>query len=575
MSETQPIDRVIRFRLLPETRARANMLAQLAGANRFVWNAALARNETLFRARNEAMKAAGWDGEPETRKEFSERFEQDALRDAGWDGDPETRKHFYKLVDRAKFPKPDYNRNGLANWFSAFRPSVADEQGRAWLKDLPSHSVRATLRDMSDAYKSAFDGTRGFPKFKSRNKRGRRVDGFWIDDPSLENGMILIPRAHTPKDEPARPKVRMKIRRRGKSPYDGFRVKRARIVLDGKKWFVFLWYEIPKGAKRPDGAPVCEPPKRKRETIGIDRNTVKHGAALSAPIKLPDGEVVSKTAIPQRILMLEQRRRRYQRMMSRKADAALRAVGWKGEGKNRRAYEGILKKKHREEKALQRENGTRPSRRIVRFGESQYSVRYAIAAERAAKTAAKIRRIRENWAHQAARSVARTAGIVGLEDLPTQAMTKSAKGDIENPGKGVRQKAGLNAAILAAGWGALKRALEYKCGEVVTIPPRDTSRRCNECGKINESLTLDTRAWTCAKCGTTHDRDINAAMNIAKIACAEAETSGAILARGHGASARGGRPPPRNRRSNPAGKRREVRPPPSILDGPERAKREQ
>lgn len=47
------VERVVRFRLLPETRARAGMLAQLAGANRFVWNAALARNQQLYRARNE------------------------------------------------------------------------------------------------------------------------------------------------------------------------------------------------------------------------------------------------------------------------------------------------------------------------------------------------------------------------------------------------------------------------------------------------------------------------------------------------------------------------------------------
>ena len=46
------VDRVVRHRLLPETRQRANTLAQLAGASRFVWNAALARNEELSRARH-------------------------------------------------------------------------------------------------------------------------------------------------------------------------------------------------------------------------------------------------------------------------------------------------------------------------------------------------------------------------------------------------------------------------------------------------------------------------------------------------------------------------------------------
>ena len=530
-------NRVVRFRLLPETPGRANLLAQLAGANRFVWNAALARNEELFRARNQALKAAGWDGETKTRKDFD------------------------KLADPAEFPKPDTHKFGLIKWFSAFRPGVA------WLNDLPSHAVRATLKDLGQAYKDAFaDPQRGFPKFKSRNKKGRRADGFWIDEPSLKDGAILIPRAQTPKGEPNRPPVRMKLRRRGKSPYDGLRVKRARVVLDGKKWFVFLWYEVP--------AEVCESPVRNREVIGVDLNTARHGAALSAPIVLPDGEVADKSVLPKKLEALEKRRRRYQRMMSRKVDAALRAVGWNGRAKNRRAYEGILKKKHREEKARRREAGEKPSKREIRYGESQYGIRHAIAAGRAAKAAAAQRGIRGDWAHQTARALARTAEVVGLEDLKTKNLTRSAKGDAENPGKNVRQKAGLNRAILGAGWGALRRALEYKCGEVKTINPANTTRRCHSCGEVNETLTLGVRAWKCPKCGAAHDRDGNAAKNIANIACAGAETPGAILARGHGASARGGRPPPPTRR-NSAGTRREVRSPPSILDGPERAKREQ
>ena len=41
-----------------------------------------------------------------------------------------------------------------------------------------------------------------------------------------------------------------------------------------------------------------------------------------------------------------------------------------------------------------------------------------------------------------------------------------------------------------------------------------SSKTCNECGHINEDLELKDRTWTCTKCNTTHDRDINAAKNI-------------------------------------------------------------
>ena len=41
-----------------------------------------------------------------------------------------------------------------------------------------------------------------------------------------------------------------------------------------------------------------------------------------------------------------------------------------------------------------------------------------------------------------------------------------------------------------------------------------SSKTCSNCGYINKELTLKDRTWTCVKCNTTHDRDINAAINI-------------------------------------------------------------
>ena len=98
-------------------------------------------------------------------------------------------------------------------------------------------------------------------------------------------------------------------------------------------------------------------------------------------------------------------------------------------------------------------------------------------------------------------------------------MTASAKGDREQPGKQVRQKAGLNRAILDVAFSELARQIEYKAewyGRTVLKVDRfyPSSKTCSACGHRLDELRLDVREWTCPKCGIEHDRDINAARNI-------------------------------------------------------------
>jgi putative transposase len=61
--------------------------------------------------------------------------------------------------------------------------------------------------------------------------------------------------------------------------------------------------------------------------------------------------------------------------------------------------------------------------------------------------------------------------------------------------------------------------LEYKAalyGRDLQVVSRwlPSSKRCNSCGTTLESLPLKVRRWTCQHCGTDHDRDVNAALNI-------------------------------------------------------------
>ncbi len=63
------------------------------------------------------------------------------------------------------------------------------------------------------------------------------------------------------------------------------------------------------------------------------------------------------------------------------------------------------------------------------------------------------------------------------------------------------------------------KILEYKCQKHKRHLKKvgqwtATTKPCSDCGFHNETLTLDNRQWTCPACGSHHDRDINAAINI-------------------------------------------------------------
>jgi putative transposase len=88
--------------------------------------------------------------------------------------------------------------------------------------------------------------------------------------------------------------------------------------------------------------------------------------------------------------------------------------------------------------------------------------------------------------------------------------------------KGMIKNHCLAKSISDVGWSMFTTMLQYKCDwygvnllKVNRFYP--SSKTCNKCGSINKDLTLKDREWTCSKCNTTHDRDINAAINIKKM----------------------------------------------------------
>ena len=137
-----------------------------------------------------------------------------------------------------------------------------------------------------------------------------------------------------------------------------------------------------------------------------------------------------------------------------------------------------------------------------------------------AKVSRKIANIRKNWIHQTTREIAGKCGTVIVEDLKVKNMTASAKGTIENPGKNVKQKAGLNRAMQDTALGELRRNLEYKCGRLIEVNPAYTSQTCSECGHVDKENRKTQARFLCVSCGFASNADTNAAMNIRRLGMA-------------------------------------------------------
>ena len=120
-----------------------------------------------------------------------------------------------------------------------------------------------------------------------------------------------------------------------------------------------------------------------------------------------------------------------------------------------------------------------------------------------AKAQRKVANKRHEHLHKLTTKLVKTYDVIVLEDLKVKNMLKNHK---------------LAKAISNASWATFVRYLRYKCewyGKLfILVPPHYTSRICHQCGWDSGKKPLDVREWTCPHCHETHDRDINAAINI-------------------------------------------------------------
>lgn len=122
-----------------------------------------------------------------------------------------------------------------------------------------------------------------------------------------------------------------------------------------------------------------------------------------------------------------------------------------------------------------------------------------------AKLHARIRCIRQDALHQLTTDLTKRFKHIGIEDLNVKGMLKNRK---------------LSRSIADMGFFEFKRQLQYKSewyGAEVILADRwfPSSKLCSACGHKNDALKLSIRKWVCQNCYTQHDRDLNAAINLA------------------------------------------------------------
>lgn len=129
----------------------------------------------------------------------------------------------------------------------------------------------------------------------------------------------------------------------------------------------------------------------------------------------------------------------------------------------------------------------------------------------------KIRDSRLDYLHWVSSKVSKNHAIVILEDLKVKNMSKARKGSLENPGRNVKAKSGLNKSIIDQGWRQFRDLLSYKQqylgGEVLFVNPQYTSQKCPICSTIDARNRLSQAEFCCIKCAYRNNADVVGAMN--------------------------------------------------------------
>lgn len=167
---------------------------------------------------------------------------------------------------------------------------------------------------------------------------------------------------------------------------------------------------------------------------------------------------------------------------------------------NRRFFNQLSKKLAKEQKILSRR--ALSTKKVGR--KLSDSKNYQKQRMKVAKIHEKIANMRRDFLHKLSTSIVKNHDIICIEDLSSKNLMKNHR---------------LAKSIGDVSWSEFARMLEYKANwydKKVSKISRwyPSSQICSDCGFSSGKKPLSVREWTCTNCGSHHDRDINASVNI-------------------------------------------------------------
>lgn len=344
--------------------------------------------------------------------------------------------------------------------------NVRKEQVAPWWAECSKEAYNTGLDALAralEAWSKSRSGERlgaavGFPRFKTRagsRASVRFTTGTIRVEPDRHH--VTLPRLGTIKTHESTRKLV------GRLDAGTARILSATVSYDqAGRWHCAFQVLVQRAIARP--ARVCGSP---RPVVGVDVGVVDLFVIAS-----PDGTEVERVTAPRSSARAQGRLRRLQRKAARQHGP----------------YDPNTKAK-------------RPP-----------SKRWRRTQARVAATHARAARVRNDVLHKVTTRLAQRHQVVVVETLNTAGMRRA----------GGARKRGLNRAIADAALAEVRRMLAYKTGwhgsrlvEADRWYP--SSKTCSACGGRKPSLTLVDRTYVCEHCGVVVDRDLNAAINLARL----------------------------------------------------------